>query len=52
MLISRLPEALMMVRDGKMRLGAARTVDLNMMGSSTLTTVIRELARFYKRKVA
>jgi hypothetical protein len=35
-----------------MRLGAARTADLNMIGSSTLMTAIRESAEWDKRKVA
>ena len=52
MLRNRVLEVLTIVRDGKMRLGAARTADLNMVGSSTLKTVIRESVGWNKRKVA
>ena len=52
MLRNRVRELLTTVRDGSMRLGAARTADLNMIGSSKLKTVIQESAIWNKRKVA
>lgn len=52
MLRDLLPALLRTVRGGNMRLGAARTADLNMIGSSNLKTVIWASAEWDKRKVA